>query len=197
MHLKADFLEKIYLELSTLTERREEMLQEVRKLTIEIRRGFVSLWRQDLDEVERSLQSVRSPIFRLIADSSKNPELKTYVDPLCREYSELLCCYSILRGEGLPNPYEEGIPTVPYLHGLAEAVGELKRILFRCIIDGDLKRAVETFGWMEKIYMDLLPFSAFPDSLTGNFKRKCDLIRRNIEDAQTMISGALSPSRFK
>src|SRR5207249_2926833 len=52
-----------------------------------------------------------------------------YVQDAQKEYCEATVTYRAVRGEPLPTPTELGVAAGPFLNGLGEAVGELRRYL--------------------------------------------------------------------
>lgn len=80
----------------------------------------------------------------------------------------------------MPEPEEVGIPYEPYLLGLADAMGELRRAVLDFLRKGELKSAEELFSLMEGVYEFLVEFD-YPDAVLPGMKRKQDVVRGLIE----------------
>lgn len=80
----------------------------------------------------------------------------------------------------MPEPEEVGVPHEPYLLGLADAEGELRRAILDLLRKGELRQAEELFSLMERVYEFLVEFD-YPDAILPGMKRKQDVVRGLIE----------------
>jgi translin len=69
---------------------------------------------------------------------------------------------------------------VPYINGLGEAAGEMRRYTLDIIRHGDIARGEATLQAMEDIY-SLLVTVDFPDAITGGLRRTTDMVRGVLE----------------
>ncbi len=97
-----------------------------------------------------------------------------------KEYAEARATRALVAGEPLPEPEDVGVGDAPYLNGLAETIGELRRHLLDVLRAGSLARATELFGAMEEIH-SLLADVDYPDAITGGLRRSTDVARAVIE----------------
>lgn len=97
-----------------------------------------------------------------------------------KEYAEASLFHALILGEELPSPEALGIPDAPYLNGLGEAAGELRRYILDSLRRGDTARGEELMATMDDIYMVLISMD-FPDALTGGLKRTTDMVRGVLE----------------
>lgn len=97
-----------------------------------------------------------------------------------KEYAEARATRALIAGEPLPEPGDLGIGDVPYLNGLAEVVGELRRHLLDALRRGDGARAAAAFAAMDEIY-GLLVEIDYPDAMTAGLRRSTDVARSILE----------------
>ena len=104
-----------------------------------------------------------------------------------KEYAEAQATRALVTGEPLPPPEDVGVGDAPYLNGLAEAVGELRRHLLDVLRAGDVARAKELFEAMEEIHAVLVDLD-FPDAMTGGLRRSTDVARAIIERTRSDLT---------
>jgi translin len=104
-----------------------------------------------------------------------------------KEYAEARATRALVAGEALPEPEEVGVGDAPYLNGLAETVGELRRHLLDVLRAGDVARASELFVAMEEI-QSLLADIDYPDAITGGLRRSTDIARAVIERTRSDLT---------
>ena len=103
---------------------------------------------------------------------------------------------ALVRGEALPAPADIGIHAVPYLKGLGEAVGELRRRLLDQLRTGHLSEAEDTFANMEVIH-DLLASLDYPDGMTSGLRRTTDVARSLIERSRADLTTTIVQERLR
>ena len=117
-------------------------------------------------------------------------DLKALKDGLCKvekgfeyyslqahqEYSEALILHSVLLSKRIPAMKEIGESEVPYLLGLMDAVGELKRESIESLRKGEIGDAKAYYQIMSDIYDSTLHMR-FANSVLPDFRRKQDSAR--------------------
>jgi translin len=104
-----------------------------------------------------------------------------------KEYAEARATRALVAGEPLPGPEDVGVGDAPYLNGLAETIGELRRHLLDVLRGGDVSRAVELFEAMEEIH-SLLADVDQPEAITGGLRRSTDIARAVIERTRSDLT---------
>jgi translin len=104
-----------------------------------------------------------------------------------KEYAEACVARAVVAGEPPPPPEDVGVGDAPYLNGMAEAVGELRRHLLDVLRGGDVARAGELFERMEEIHATLVDLD-FPDAMTGGLRRSTDVARAIIERTRSDLT---------
>jgi translin len=104
-----------------------------------------------------------------------------------KEYAEARATRALVAGEQLPAPEDVGVGDAPYLNGLAETIGELRRHLLDVLRAGNVGRAIELFEAMEDIH-SLLADVDQPDAITGGLRRSTDVARSVIERTRSDLT---------
>ena len=113
-----------------------------------------------------------------------------------KEYAEAVLTAALLAGRELPLPAELSLSAVPYLKGLGEAVGELRRNLLDHLRAGNLSDAEATFASMEVI-QDLLVSLDYPDGMTSGLRRTTDVARSLIERSRADLTTTIVQERLR
>jgi translin len=104
-----------------------------------------------------------------------------------REYAEARATRALVAGQPLPEPEDVGVGDAPYLNGLAETIGELRRHLLDVLRAGNVARASELFVAMEEIH-SLLAEVDYPEAITGGLRRSTDVARAVIERTRSDLT---------
>lgn len=104
-----------------------------------------------------------------------------YVQDAQKEYAEARLTYAAIHGDELPDHLTIGVEPAPYLNGLGEMSGELRRYILDIVrLGGNLARCEELLALMEDVY-SLLVTVDFPDAITNGLRRNTDLARGVLE----------------
>jgi translin len=113
-----------------------------------------------------------------------------------KEYAEAELTAALLSGAPLPLPADLGVHSVPYLKGLGEAVGELRRHLLDQLRAGELADAEVTFRAMDSI-LGLLASLDYPDGMTSGLRRTTDVARALIERSRADLTSTVVQERLR
>lgn len=96
-----------------------------------------------------------------------------------QEYAEARCLLAIVSKGELPSLREVGVGSMPYVLGLLDLIGELRRNALDKLRDGRLEEAEGILEAIEGIYEDLL--SLDHTQAIPTFRKKMDVARKLIE----------------
>jgi translin len=102
----------------------------------------------------------------------------------------------MITGEALPTPGDLGVDVVPFLHGLGETVGEMRRRLLDKLRGGDLAEAERLLGEMNQI-VDLLASLDYPDGMTAGLRRTTDVSRALVERSRSDVTATAVQERLR
>ena len=112
-----------------------------------------------------------------------------------KEYSEAALTTALMQRQAPPTPDVLGVEWAPYLNGLGEAVGELRRYILDRMRQGRLEGCEELLADMDEIYSQLITLD-YPDAITGNLRRTTDAVRGMLEKTRGDLTLAVSQERL-
>lgn len=131
-------------------------------------------------EAEKLLDEAR----KVLAEMEKSASgLEWRLEHPNAEYAEGRIYLGIARDGRIPAQNEVGVGDEPYLDGLLDCMGELKRRMFDQLRKGEREKAELTFGFMERIFAEVGPLH-FSGALMPELRRKQDVGRAQLEDAR-------------
>jgi len=110
-------------------------------------------------------------------------DFRHQVDHFFQEYVEAKVLFFILEEKEIPSFKKLNSPIIPYILGLMDCVGELKREMYEYLRKGDKKSAELYFSKMEWIFDQFLHLK-YSNSILPEFRRKQDVARIQIEQAR-------------
>ena len=112
-----------------------------------------------------------------------------------KEYTEAALTSALMQRQPPPTPDALGVEWAPYLNGLGEAVGELRRYILDRMRQGRLEGCEELLADMDEIYSQLITLD-YPDAITGNLRRTTDAVRGILEKTRGDLTLAVSQERL-
>jgi len=151
-----------------------------------------------LDRAKELLQSARDLLREADQTITDDNEFRRvgFLRDAQKEFAEGSITLALVTGKRPPAPDELGVDAVPYLHGLGEAVGELRRYLLDSMRKGDLSRGEELLSAMDDIY-NILVTMDFPDAITGGLRRITDMVRGVLERTRSDLTLAISQKNLE
>ena len=113
-----------------------------------------------------------------------------------KEYAEARLYLALAHGDELPAAQDLGMTMVPYLKGLGEAVGELRRRLLDQLRGEDFEEAERLLRVMDDV-VDLLAALDYPDGMTDGLRRTTDVARSLTERSRADLTSALVAERLR
>jgi translin len=103
-----------------------------------------------------------------------------------QEYVEAEALHSVMKECKLASFVEMGVDEIPYILGIMDLVGELKREVIECLREGKTDEANTYYEFMKDIY-DSTRSMKFANSLVPDFRHKQDTARIQVESAGSEI----------
>lgn len=148
-----------------------------------------ALHRQEMDDARQQLARARGlldDIERAFSESAEMTRAGFVIDAQ-KEYAEGCITLALVSGQPPATPEELRVDNAAYLHGLGEAVGELRRYVMDGLRKGDLSRGEELLSAMDDIY-NILVTMDFPDAITGGLRRTTDMVRGVLEKTRSDLT---------
>jgi translin len=175
-----------------------EAIQEHVNRTIAHCRKSVSLsHRKEFIASRRELAKAKGEIAKIARLSRRSPRLLGWnlVISAYQEYVEAYLLLCIGLGAELPTPRSLSVPTVAFLLGVADLMGELRRMAVNAIRSDDITRAEMSFQYMDALFEHLSRF-AFSDAVAPGLRRKVDQARYMLEETNSELAEECSRRRL-
>lgn len=168
---------------------REAALSRTRQVVRRAANAIRAVHRGELAAADRLLVEARQLLDLAESVLAAHPDVyyAGFLQDAQKEYAEARATRALVAGEPLPAPEDVGVGDAPYLNGLAETIGELRRHLLDVLRAGNVARATELFGAMEEIH-SLLADVDYPDAITGGLRRSTDVARAVIERTRSDLT---------
>ena len=119
-----------------------------------------------------------------------------FVQDAQKEYAEAATFAALTQGRSLPAVSELSIGWAPYLNGLGEMVGELRRYVLDQLRRGNLDECEVFLQHMDDVYA-LLTTVDYPDAITLGLRRTTDTARSILEKTRGDLTVAVSQAQLQ
>lgn len=172
---------------------REIAIRSSREITRSSKRIIHSIHdgESDINEMKNISELVRN----LVLEIKEEPSL-LYTGPASDalgEYAEAMILNKILVDCSVPSYEDLGIDERSWALGLADIVGELRRIVLKNLMNGNVEKAVDVYELMEDVTDGILMFDV-PDAIVP-MRRKQDIARGVMERTRSDIATAVVMSK--
>jgi len=175
-------LEKITEELRKKDEVREGVQRDMRRATSLSKQAILFAHQERFEDARKLLEEASGIFVKLREISKDHPELvyTGLVNVAFEEYVEAHVLLKLIVENRFIGPEELDVPSVSYVLGLADVIGELRRRSLDSLRKGDLETAEGCLQTMEHIYVESMSMEDAYLLIPG-LRRKCDVARRIIE----------------
>ncbi|MBM3145355.1 MAG: haloacid dehalogenase [Chloroflexi bacterium] len=193
-----EIIEQIHQSFDIRTKVRDEMLNQARMLTRHCANAIRAIHREDRALALEQLREAQALAKALSENSGVHPDFfyAGYTQDALKEYAEANLTVALVTGDPFPSPEDLNLDYVPYLKGLAEAVGELRRRCMDVLRHGDSTEADRLLESMDDIY-DALVTMDYSDAITGGLRRLTDIVRSVTERTRADVTMSLRQQRLE
>jgi translin len=192
--------ERIRAAFTAKSAARDAAIGRSRELIRHCAESIRAVHRREWDAAEAKLETARAAADDLRSGIRNYPDLLAsgYAQDALKEVVEAFATYAIIRDQPLPTPDSLGVEDSVYLNGLAEAATELRRFILDILRreDGDPREAERLLDWMDSIYDQLVTFD-FPDAITGDLRRRTDVVRGVLERTRGDLTTTIQQGRLQ
>jgi len=147
-----------------------------------------AIHRMDINTARSYIEEMEKIIKEFIKLAQRDSYLwhSGFVNNVLSEYAEAVILFNLVV-EGKLVGYEElGISEIPYLQGLGDVLGELRRLALDLMRVGDIESAEKILDIMEVMYYEIRVLE-YPDALMPGVRHKVDVARRLIDDTKALL----------
>lgn len=193
-----DSLDQARIILDERFEAREKTIAGSRKVIRSSANGIRALHRGEWDQAVELINEAGRLLGEITGGLADHPDLlmSPLVNDCAKEYAEARITSAFFRGEEAPGFEELGMDPVPYLHGLGESVGEMRRRLLDLLRSGEVEEAERVLGVMDEI-VDQLAEMDYPDGMTSGLRRTTDVARSLVERSRADLTATVVQERLR
>lgn len=156
--------------------------------------------RGDIEGAGARAKELAELVNELKSACAKEPEIyySGLIYNALSEYVEAMEFYSIVTRNAYIPFSELGVPIAPFVQGLGDLIGELKRHAMELLDEGRLEEARGFISLMEELRDHLRKLELYPDALLPGLRHKIDVANKLIEDIHTLylyVKSARSSAR--
>lgn len=183
---------------------RDSAIAASRELIRHCSEAIRAVHRREWENAEAKLAVVQAAADDLRAVVAAYPDLahSGYTSDALKEVVEAFATYAIIRDQPLPTPETLKVDGAVYVNGLAEAATELRRFILDILRREDgasaesAAEAERLLDWMDAIYDELVTFD-FPDAITGDLRRRTDVVRGVLERTRGDLTTTIQQQRLQ
>ncbi len=182
-------LQEVKNELMQKNQIREETHESMRKATSLSKQAILLIHQKRFDDAQKMVANAKEKILSLQRLAKQYPEIiyGGMLSAAFQEYSEANIFLVLVREERFVTPAEIDIPSVDYVLGLADVIGEYRRLALDNLREGEVKKGEKCLQIMDQIFIQLLALDE-AYMLVPGLRHKSDVSRRIIESTRGDIT---------
>jgi len=164
---------------------REQAHESIRKATSLSKQAILLIHQKKYDEAEKLITYAKEKIVNLKDLAKEYPEVVYggMFSAALQEHSEAQIFLTLVRESRFISPAEVDVPSVDYVLGLADVIGEYRRLALDNLREGKIKNGEECLEIMDQIFIQLLALDE-AYMLVPGLRHKSDIARRIIESTR-------------
>jgi translin len=168
---------------------RENAHQNMRKATSLSKQSILLMHQKKYDKARKTIENAKEIISKLQDSSKKHPQIiySGMFNAALQEYAEANIFQGLIHESRFVTPDEIKVPPVDYVLGLADVIGEYRRLVLDVLREGDAEKGEKCLQTMDEIYIELMAMDEAYMFVPG-LRRKCDVARRIIETTRGDIT---------
>lgn len=182
-------LQEIKKELMQKNTIRDSSHDSMRKATSQSKQAILRIHQKKLDEAQKLILEAKEIIQDLQEQAEQCPEViyGGMLSAAFQEFSEANILLTLISENRFVTPKEIGVPSVDYILGLADVIGEYRRLALDFLREGEVEKGVKCLEIMDEIFVQLLALDE-AYMLVPGLRHKSDTARRIIETTRGDIT---------
>jgi translin len=182
-------LKEVKKELMQKDKVRENTHESMRKATSLSKQAILLIHQKRLEEAKKLIGNASEIVSRLQGLAKEYPEIiySGMFSAALQEYSEANIFLQLTEESRFITPKDINVPAVDYVLGLADVVGEYRRLTLDALREGNVDKGEKCLETMDEIYIELMALDE-AYMLVPGLRRKCDVARKIIESTRGDIT---------
>ncbi|MEM2440097.1 MAG: hypothetical protein QW493_02650, partial [Candidatus Bathyarchaeia archaeon] len=175
-------LKQIRRELKDKERVKDQIQKDMRRITSLSKQAILSIHQKRLKEARKLLEKTREIISKLNEMAKLHPDMvySGLYSVALQEFAEASIFFTLIEEGRFLTPKEINVPSMDYVLGLADVIGEYRRLALDALREGNVKKSEECLRVMDEIYTELMAMDE-AYMLVPGLRRKCDIARKIIE----------------
>jgi len=177
--------------------------ERAREMALQSTRQIIKICRSAITKIQKredpigDISSAREVFASLKKEIGEYPDFlySGYSMAAQQEIAEAEILASVVFEKELPSAEKLDISDEAFILGLGDAVGELRRIFLRQLMEDDIEEAKKTLKLMEEFFSALMTFE-YPDAMVPS-RRKQDVARGVVEKSRGELVLAIQMRRLR
>ena len=150
-----------------------------------------AIHRAEFAQASALLDEAHTLLGEMSADLRDYPDIyfAGFLEDAQKEFAEAGVTAALVQGHALPTPEALGVEWAPYLNGMGEAIGEMRRHVLDMLRQGRFAECEAALAGMDEVFAVLTSLD-FPDAITKNLRRTTDSARGIIEKTRGDLTTA-------
>ena len=165
-------------------------IEKTREKAIRDSRDVIRLTKKIIHSIHVGDTDVKSlkELYDKVADI-KDPLMKDLMQDAMAEYAETAILYSVVEHTPVPSFSDLRISPQSWILGLADSLGEMRRLLLTMLLDSRITDARSLYSEMDEVYDAIITFD-IPDAIVP-IRRKQDIARGIMDRTRADITTAV------
>ncbi len=168
---------------------REDTHESMRKATSLSKQAILLIHQKKIVDATEMVASAKEKIVSLQEQAKLYPEIiyGGMLSAAFQEYSEANIFLVLVKEDRFVTPVEINVPSVDYVLGLADVIGEYRRLALDNLREGEIEKGEKCLEIMDDIFIQLLALDE-AYMLVPGLRHKSDIARRIIESTRGDIT---------
>jgi translin len=182
-------LQEIKKELMKKNTIRESTHDSMRKATSLSKQTILLIHQKKIENAESSISQARTLLYSVQEQAKEYPEViyGGMLSAAFQEYSEANILLTLIKEGRFTAPKEIEVPSIEYVLGLADVIGEYRRLALDYLREGEVDKGVKCLEIMDEVFIQLLALDE-AYMLVPGLRHKSDIARRIIETTRGDIT---------
>jgi translin len=184
-----EVIQEVKSELMQKNQIREDTHESMRKATSLSKQAILLVHQKRFYDAEKMVANAKEKILSLQDQAKHYPEIiyGGMLSAAFQEYSEANIFLILIKEERFVTPAEINVPSVDYVLGLADVIGEYRRLALDNLREGEVKKGEKCLEIMDQVFIQLLALDE-AYMLVPGLRHKSDIARRIIESTRGDIT---------
>jgi translin len=182
-------IQEVKSELMQKNQIREDSHESMRRVTSLSKQAILLIHQKKFEDAEKMVESAKEKIVNLQNQAKQYPEIiyGGMLSAAFQEYSEANIFLKLVKESQFVKPMEINVPSVDYVLGLADVIGEYRRLALDNLREGEVEKGEKCLEIMDQVFIQLLALDE-AYMLVPGLRHKSDIARRIIESTRGDIT---------